>query len=734
MIGPRPASDQTVAGLDSAPKAAINSESHLLRSSQSDEGTMLLIRIGTALVSVVLAATLLGISAEARGDAEATVGAKVTPTESEHKASAAAVKQIFKEDFALARTSPQKSDLARKLLESAMREGTSPADCHALLSMTKDLAIEAGDVPIGLEALSLLASEFPSDADSVMTKSLPRLLRVFPKDGNAVPVIENLLALVDEAIDDNRYDLAKSILTQSQLLAARTKEAELAARLTAQLSELRRTEQLAGAFAAAQENLAKNPDDAGAHLVVGKFLCFVNGDWEAGLKHLAAGDDAALAGLATREISPEANAEQVAEGWWNVGEKEQGANRDQILAHAAEWYRKAGDSLTGLAKARAEKRIEQVEKSAEASEATKARSSGPGSKATASAWWTAPDKPRGLAWIPRDESRYTSEKHDGKAAVLSSMYYYFNVDDAFAFDLPKETDERVFVKVRFFDEAPSMFDVMYDGYPWPGEPDPKKYWQKSTDVIGGSGSGQWVEDKSELLWPRLAGRLHDKADIRLDGKQPVQAIGAVAIERVKIRPIGQRTMNPGATVDLMPLIDPAVDVMSRNWQRVQAAIVNDPRLPSGLMLPVIPYGDYQVSLNFRRLGGGKEVLVSLPVKRRRVNLSIDWAGGKASGLSRVKGMQMHDDGNPTRIKGKQLVDGRPATLVIRVALRGDDVTITSQLDGKPGVQWSGPVSDLEHGNNTPWPGAIGIHADKDCPLEILGAKLEVLSGTAMLLH
>ncbi len=692
-------------------------------------------RVWVALAFLFLGAAAPGFGADATVGAEAAVVAKEMPPEADLKASAAAVKQVFKEDFALARIPAQKSELAKKLLESAAREGTGPADCHALLSMAKDLAIEAADIPTGLLALSQLTSQFPGDADGVMTKSLPRLLKVFPRDGDAAPVIENLLAFAEQATAEDRHELAKTIVTQAHLLAVRTKEADLAISLTARLADLRRSEQFAKAFAAAQTTLKEAPDDAAAHLAAGKYLCFVKGDWEAGLEHLAAGDDAILAGLAKQEISPDAKAEQVADGWWNVGEKEQGTCREQILAHSVDWYRKAGESLTGLAKARAEKRIEQVEQSAEASAASNPRAIVPGSKAAAAAWWTAPDKPRGLAWIPRNVSRYTQEKFEGKAAVLSSMYYYFNVDDAFAFDLPKETDERVFVKVRFFDEAQSAFDVIYDGYPWPGEPDQKKYWQKSTDTMGGSGSGEWVEDKSEIIWPRLAGKLEDTSDIRIDGKQPVQAIGAVAIERVKIRPINQRKMNAGATVDLMPLIDPRLDVMSSNWQRVQAALVNDPRLSSsGLMLPVIPYGDYQLSLNFKRMGGGKEVMVTLPVKRRRVNLCIDWGGGQASGLSRVKGMQMHDAGNPTRLKGKQLVDGQPSTLVVRVAFRGDDVTISSQLDGKPSVQWSGAVTDLEHGYYTPWPGAIGIYADKECPLENLGAKLEVVSDSAMLLH
>src|SRR5258706_6184202 len=49
--------------------------------------------------------------------------------------------------------------------------------------------------------------------------------------------------------------------------------------------------------------LEKNSDDQEAALQLGRHLCFVKGDWEAGLPLLAKGKDKALADLAQFELA-----------------------------------------------------------------------------------------------------------------------------------------------------------------------------------------------------------------------------------------------------------------------------------------------------------------------------------------------------------------------------------------------------------------------------------------------
>ena len=114
---------------------------------------------------------------------------------------------------------------------------------------------------------------------------------------------------------------------------------------------------------AARVTLEKTPDDPEANLVVGKYLCFVKGDWDKGLPMLALGKDEALKALAKQELEGAASSTEQAklgDGWWNLAEKQEGTAKKQIQARAGYWYQKALPGLSGLMKDKVEKRLAQV--------------------------------------------------------------------------------------------------------------------------------------------------------------------------------------------------------------------------------------------------------------------------------------------------------------------------------------------------------------------------------------
>ena len=79
---------------------------------------------------------------------------------------------------------------------------------------------------------------------------------------------------------------------------ARARDKELTAQAEGRFAEVA---ELATAFEgvkAARVTLAKKPDDPDANLVVGQYLSFVKGDWVAGSRMLALGNDEALKALA----------------------------------------------------------------------------------------------------------------------------------------------------------------------------------------------------------------------------------------------------------------------------------------------------------------------------------------------------------------------------------------------------------------------------------------------------
>jgi len=110
----------------------------------------------------------------------------------------------------------------------------------------------------------------------------------------------------------------------------------------------------------ATAKLADSPDDADAHLALGKYLCFQQGDWEQGLPHLSRGGDSTLKELAAKGLTDPKDAlaqAEIGDAWWNAAEKAKGKDKVGLQAGAQFWYTKALPALTGLSKAKAQKRL-----------------------------------------------------------------------------------------------------------------------------------------------------------------------------------------------------------------------------------------------------------------------------------------------------------------------------------------------------------------------------------------
>jgi len=106
--------------------------------------------------------------------------------------------------------------------------------------------------------------------------------------------------------------------------------------------------------------LETKPNDPAANLLVGRYCCFVKGDWAGGLPLLAKGGDTVAQGVATAELKNPTDATgqlSLADGWWAYSETLSGSEKEAIQSHARDYYRKALPALTGLAKLKADARL-----------------------------------------------------------------------------------------------------------------------------------------------------------------------------------------------------------------------------------------------------------------------------------------------------------------------------------------------------------------------------------------
>lgn len=152
--------------------------------------------------------------------------------------------------------------------------------------------------------------------------------------------------------------------------------------LSAQAREIARLQTAWEHIEPALATLKSKPKDPAANLAVGRFECFVKGDWALGLPKLARGSDPKLKSLAERELAGSPTADDrvaaAADGWWEWSLREDEHSRRQVQAHAADLYRKALPALAGLARIRVQQRVDAVEHQAAASrtESPAAASSG----------------------------------------------------------------------------------------------------------------------------------------------------------------------------------------------------------------------------------------------------------------------------------------------------------------------------------------------------------------------
>jgi hypothetical protein len=200
--------------------------------------------------------------------------------------------------------------------------------------------------------------------DDVRTtlESFTDVERVNTAPGYKFRLAENCLRLIDKAAQRELFDDADQLDLLARKAAKAAGDVLLVQRVgwrKATLVELRRAHD---SVQAALETIKTSPDDAVANAAVGRYRCFIQADWAAGLPLLAKGDDFALARLATAEMAaPTEPADRVklADGWLDAARPD-----DPLAAHyksqARQWFQIALPGLSGVTRTTAAKKIEDM--------------------------------------------------------------------------------------------------------------------------------------------------------------------------------------------------------------------------------------------------------------------------------------------------------------------------------------------------------------------------------------
>ncbi|HWB00046.1 MAG TPA: hypothetical protein VG713_16220, partial [Pirellulales bacterium] len=282
------------------------------------------------------------------------------------------VKDIFRDELAGAKTTEAKEALIAKLLDQSTIGSGEPAECYAMISQARDLAIEAGDPTAAQRAIAKLDEWFAIDACEELTGALARMA-----DKSLLPapsykaLAELAIAESDHAVALEHWDAAKRLSDISLTAVRKSKDAALTRQAVDHSKSIAAGRAQWEAAQKALDTLERNPDDPAANLVVGRYRCFVQSDWAGGLKYLAASGDSHLQELAAKSIAVGNDPLTVAElgdAWWDAAERAKSKDKVELRQGAAHWYAAALEGLSGLARTRVEKRL--AELSAPAANAT----------------------------------------------------------------------------------------------------------------------------------------------------------------------------------------------------------------------------------------------------------------------------------------------------------------------------------------------------------------------------
>jgi hypothetical protein len=271
------------------------------------------------------------------------------------------MKEVFADQLA-DHSIPARRKLTSALLAQADKSSDAPVEQFVLLTAAIDSAVDAVSLQQAFRAADKVSEMF--DVDGLGIK-IDAVLRVGPKSAVPEQADENVSAVIElSSALANVDDYAAAARVCAALLPATAGNSELRTKLQQRQRELSAASEAAERYSRDLAKLNAKPDDPAANLAVGKYVCFVKGEWENGLPMLAKGDDPALRTPAVFELSKPITPEEIAhlaDTWWDLAAKQSDSvAKANATAHAAALYESIIEKITGLRKVQIEKRIAEV--------------------------------------------------------------------------------------------------------------------------------------------------------------------------------------------------------------------------------------------------------------------------------------------------------------------------------------------------------------------------------------
>ena len=283
------------------------------------------------------------------------------PSKGEQADALATIKSLFAREFN-SRDAASQTRLAKTLLGQGRQTDKSSPAAYVLLSQARQLAATSGNIQLALDAVDELQESYKIDAWNLRSESVLALRKPAKSSpGLSVELMHVAARLADQANASRRYDVANRLVGNSLALANSLKQQGWAKRMQLLRTEVTRTQALFSEARRVKPVLMKSPADPKANLVIGRFMSFVQGNFDLGLPRLSVCSDEKLKSLAVLDrSSPEDATQQVDLGdkWMTLSKSLKGTQQRNTRARAIHWYKKAMVQQTGLTAEQTRQRLE----------------------------------------------------------------------------------------------------------------------------------------------------------------------------------------------------------------------------------------------------------------------------------------------------------------------------------------------------------------------------------------
>jgi hypothetical protein len=294
---------------------------------------------------------------------EKPVKRRPVPSNADRQEALQEVRDLLKSDYDAAKTSAQKLDLCSKLIRLANDSEDHHASHYVLIDEARRLAIGAGNTNKAIECAETLAKIYEADPSELRLDTLTQLVSSAKTPEEKASLAQRAYQYSRLAAASDDFERAAQLARVANGAATRARDINLRKLTYSWQGQLKDIEKQWNLYKESLQRLEENPEDAAAHLTVGKYLCAVKDDWRQALPHLSKCGDEKLAAAAKLDAAgPTEAAEQAKTGdaWWDAIETAEEPEATAYRRRCLMWYQQGLAGLAGLTKTRVGKRIAEL--------------------------------------------------------------------------------------------------------------------------------------------------------------------------------------------------------------------------------------------------------------------------------------------------------------------------------------------------------------------------------------